>query len=94
MLLYFIAQSDEPVELIEATQARFIALLHLKMTLQACFLPSLLRRIFLYDPKARITAKEALKHPWFRETIMDDGAEAARIRVERTRAEAAAAYAQ
>ena len=43
----------------------------------------LLRRIFLYDPKARITAKAALKHPWFREGIMDDGSEAARLRRER-----------
>ncbi|KAK2751108.1 dual specificity protein kinase kns1 [Myotisia sp. PD_48] len=39
----------------------------------------LLRRIFVYDPKARITAKEALKHPWFRESIVDDGTEAIRI---------------
>ncbi|KAI9752742.1 MAG: hypothetical protein M4579_005498 [Chaenotheca gracillima] len=46
----------------------------------------LLRRIFLYDPKARITAKEALKHPWFTETIMDDGSEATRIKRERERA--------
>ncbi|KAI9845896.1 MAG: dual specificity protein kinase kns1 [Sclerophora amabilis] len=45
----------------------------------------LLRRIFLYDPKARITAKEALKHPWFKESIMDDGSEATRIRLERER---------
>jgi dual-specificity kinase len=40
----------------------------------------LLRRIFVYDPKERITAKEALKHPWFRETLVDDGTEAIRIR--------------
>ncbi|KAM5475355.1 serine threonine protein kinase CMGC group [Microsporum audouinii] len=39
----------------------------------------LLRRIFVYDPKARITAKEALKHPWFKDTIIDDGTEAVRI---------------
>ncbi|KAI9681094.1 MAG: dual specificity protein kinase kns1 [Caeruleum heppii] len=45
----------------------------------------LLRQIFLYDPKARITAKEALKHPWFNETMFDDGAEAARIRIEKER---------
>ena len=25
----------------------------------------LLRKIFVYDPKKRITAREALKHPWF-----------------------------
>ncbi|PGH03176.1 CMGC/CLK protein kinase [Blastomyces parvus] len=39
----------------------------------------LLRRIFVYDPKARITAKQALKHPWFKESIIDDGTEALRI---------------
>ncbi|KAK2877101.1 hypothetical protein FQN49_001424 [Arthroderma sp. PD_2] len=39
----------------------------------------LLRRIFVYDPKTRITAKEALKHPWFKDTIIDDGTEAVRI---------------
>ncbi|CAD6592835.1 MAG: dual specificity protein kinase kns1 [Alectoria sarmentosa] len=41
----------------------------------------LLGRIFMYDPKQRLTAKQALKHPWFKETITDDGTEAARIRV-------------
>ncbi|EFR04247.1 CMGC/CLK protein kinase [Nannizzia gypsea CBS 118893] len=45
----------------------------------------LLRRIFVYDPKARITAKEALKHPWFKDTIIDDGTEAVRIRQEQQR---------
>ena len=25
----------------------------------------LLQRIFVYDPRRRITAKEALRHPWF-----------------------------
>ncbi|KAI9690263.1 MAG: dual specificity protein kinase kns1 [Bathelium mastoideum] len=35
----------------------------------------LLRKIFVYDPKKRITAKEALQHPWFRETLQDDEAE-------------------
>ncbi|KAI9368423.1 kinase-like protein [Aspergillus egyptiacus] len=39
----------------------------------------LLKRIFVYDPKQRITAKEALKHPWFKESITDDGTEALRI---------------
>ncbi|PLB44583.1 protein kinase lkh1 [Aspergillus steynii IBT 23096] len=39
----------------------------------------LLQRIFVYDPKARITAKEALKHPWFKESLVDDGTEALRI---------------
>lgn len=43
----------------------------------------LLKRIFVYDPKSRISAKEALKHPWFRETLVDDGTEAIRIREER-----------
>lgn len=46
----------------------------------------LLRRIFIYDPKQRLTAKQALKHPWFKETITDDGTEAARIRLQRERA--------
>ena len=45
----------------------------------------LLKRIFVYDPKKRITAKEALQHPWFRESLMDDGTEAHRIRTERER---------
>lgn len=39
----------------------------------------LLRRIFVYDPKQRITAREALNHPWFRETLQDDGTEAQRL---------------
>ncbi|KAK9451093.1 kinase-like domain-containing protein [Limtongia smithiae] len=33
----------------------------------------LLRRIFVYDPAKRLTAKEALAHPWFRESIFDEG---------------------
>ncbi|KAI7464893.1 dual specificity tyrosine-phosphorylation-regulated kinase 3 [Hortaea werneckii] len=45
----------------------------------------LLRKIFVYDPKRRITAREALKHPWFDELVEDDGTEAGRIRVERER---------
>ncbi|KAK3699795.1 serine threonine protein kinase CMGC group [Vermiconidia calcicola] len=45
----------------------------------------LLRKIFVYDPKKRITAREALKHPWFAELVEDDGTEAGRIRVERER---------
>ncbi|KAF5014723.1 hypothetical protein F66182_14202, partial [Fusarium sp. NRRL 66182] len=36
----------------------------------------LLQKIFVYDPKQRLTAKQALKHPWFKETITDDGTEA------------------
>jgi dual-specificity kinase len=42
-----------------------------------------LKKIFVYDPNARITAKEALKHPWFNESLIDDGTEATRIRCER-----------
>ncbi|POR37304.1 Dual specificity protein kinase lkh1 [Tolypocladium paradoxum] len=48
----------------------------------------LLRKIFVYDPAQRITAKEALNHPWFKEmAVPDDGTEAAKIRLERKRAE-------
>ncbi|KAK4920574.1 serine threonine protein kinase CMGC group [Elasticomyces elasticus] len=54
----------------------------------------LLRKIFVYDPKQRITAKQALKHPWFRESLVDDGTEAVRIREEREVQTAAAAQAQ
>lgn len=43
----------------------------------------LLRKIFVYDPNKRITAKQALKHPWFKEVLQDDGTEAARIRDEK-----------
>lgn len=43
----------------------------------------LLRRIFVYDPKTRLTAKQALAHPWFRDTIQDDGTEAMKIRLSR-----------
>ena len=43
----------------------------------------LLKKIFVYDPKQRITAKNALKHAWFKESLVDDGTEAARIRRER-----------
>lgn len=40
----------------------------------------LLQRIFIYDPEKRITAKEALDHPFFHELAHpDDGTEAARI---------------
>jgi dual-specificity kinase len=45
----------------------------------------LLRKIFVYDPKKRISAREALKHPWFDELVEDDGTEATRIRAERER---------
>ncbi|KAI4176623.1 MAG: hypothetical protein LQ343_000914 [Gyalolechia ehrenbergii] len=40
----------------------------------------LLKKIFVYDPTKRITAKQALRHPWFRESLIDDGTEAARIK--------------
>jgi dual-specificity kinase len=51
----------------------------------------LLKKIFVYDPNKRITAKDALKHPWFRETVIDEGTEAAKSRADR---EAEAAKAQ
>ncbi|KAI0128755.1 kinase-like domain-containing protein [Xylariales sp. AK1849] len=48
----------------------------------------LLEKIFVYDPSKRITARQALDHPWFRETaVPDDGTEAAKIRLERMRSE-------
>lgn len=48
----------------------------------------LLEKIFVYDPSKRITARQALDHPWFRElAIPDDGTEAAKIRLERLRAD-------
>ncbi|KAK4459130.1 dual specificity protein kinase lkh1 [Cladorrhinum samala] len=44
----------------------------------------LLQKIFVYDPAQRITAKQALQHPWFNEKAYpDDGTEAARIRHEK-----------
>jgi len=44
----------------------------------------LLRRIFVYDPAERITAKQALQHPWFKELATpDDGTEATKIRLQR-----------
>jgi dual-specificity kinase len=46
----------------------------------------LLQKIFVYDPAQRITAKQALQHPWFREVAHpDDGTEAARIRADKLR---------
>lgn len=47
----------------------------------------LLKKIFVYDPKKRITAKQALQHRWFRETLMDDGTEATKIRLQKERTE-------
>jgi len=46
----------------------------------------LLKRIFIYDPHKRIKAIDALNHPWFKETQNDEGAEAARIRLENEQA--------
>lgn len=46
----------------------------------------LLSRIFVYDPKKRITAKQALAHPWFKETLQDDGTEALKIRLHKEQA--------
>jgi dual-specificity kinase len=44
----------------------------------------LLKKIFVYEPSKRITAHQALQHPWFKEVAQpDDGTEATRIRVER-----------
>lgn len=40
----------------------------------------LLKRIFVYSPRKRITAKQALNHPWFKELLQDDGTEALKIR--------------
>ncbi|POR32811.1 Dual specificity protein kinase lkh1 [Tolypocladium paradoxum] len=46
----------------------------------------LLRKMFVYDPSRRITAKQALEHPWFRDVVTpDDGTEAAKIRLDRKR---------
>ncbi|KAJ8065716.1 hypothetical protein OCU04_006385 [Sclerotinia nivalis] len=44
----------------------------------------LLKKIFVYDPNERITAKQALQHPWFKEAATaDDGTEATKIRLQR-----------
>jgi dual-specificity kinase len=53
----------------------------------------LLKKIFIYDPNDRITAKQALQHPWFKEAATpDDGTEAGKIRLQRQlQAEEAAA---
>lgn len=41
----------------------------------------------MYDPDKRITAKQALKHPWFRELLKDDGTEATKIRLDKEKKE-------
>lgn len=52
----------------------------------------LLKQIFVYDPNRRITAKQALQHPWFKEAATpDDGTEATKIRMQRLAQEQAAA---
>ena len=43
----------------------------------------LLKKIFVYDPNKRISALDALKHPWFREQMQDEGTEALQNREER-----------
>lgn len=48
----------------------------------------LLKQIFVYDPKKRITAKEALSHQWFKEALQDDGTEALKIRLSRQQRDA------
>ncbi|CAC9891161.1 unnamed protein product [Aureobasidium pullulans] len=45
-----------------------------------------LHKIFVYDPKKRITAHQALQHEWFKEHYEDDGTEAEKIKIERQRA--------
>lgn len=47
-----------------------------------------MRKIFVYDPADRITAKQALQHPWFKELAgPDDGTEALKIKAKRDREE-------
>ncbi|CAG9991727.1 unnamed protein product [Clonostachys byssicola] len=43
----------------------------------------LLQKMFAYDPSRRITAKDALLHPFFQVVLRDDGTEAARIALEK-----------
>ncbi|KAK1756272.1 kinase-like domain-containing protein [Echria macrotheca] len=46
----------------------------------------LLKKIFVYEPSKRITAHQALQHPWFKEVAQpDDGTEATRLRIEKER---------
>lgn len=60
--------NDPPQDIIPSTS-----------TFNAMFL-DLLKRIFVYSPRKRITAKQALNHPWFKELLQDDGTEALKIR--------------
>ncbi|CAD6500766.1 BgTH12-06473 [Blumeria graminis f. sp. triticale] len=47
----------------------------------------LLKKIFVYDPAKRITAKEALQHEWFKDAAApDDGTEASKIRLQKQQA--------
>lgn len=39
----------------------------------------LLKKILVYDPDLRLSAKECLQHPWFQERIDDDGTECLRL---------------
>ncbi|KAK9453716.1 kinase-like domain-containing protein [Dipodascopsis uninucleata] len=36
---------------------------------------NLLKRIFVYEPSERITAREALEHPWFQQIYIDEGSD-------------------
>jgi dual-specificity kinase len=42
-----------------------------------------LKQIFVYDPSKRLTAREALRHPWFNEKIKDEGETVDKLRMER-----------
>ena len=68
-------QLTRPQDIIPSINNKFLSL----------FL-DLLKKIFVYDPQRRITAKQALQHPWFQEAAHpDDGTEAARIRQDKER---------
>ncbi|KAF3928674.1 hypothetical protein ABW21_db0202870 [Orbilia brochopaga] len=43
----------------------------------------LLKKIFVYDPAKRISARDALKHPWFNEVFRDEGITVAQMRLDR-----------